>query len=467
MAEVKKEKVTGEDGNWNDQNEADAVGLFGSGIMRRTVMTLLTMIYSQLIISIWYVNQHCDGSFVEFWEKDLSGSFDFENGDFLGGFRKIFILPGDIKPIAWEFIGYFFLVSLILMRFVPGKIHKGPVTPTGHTPEYIANGVQCFFLHLALFIGGGFQGYYKLSIVYDNCGDILNGLNWIALGLVLFLYIKGNVAPSSTDHGTSGNLIFDLYWGTELYPRILGWDVKQFTNCRFGMVYWAIMTISCAAAAMDKNPEGTVPLTQLTTTVIQLIYITKFFWWETGYFNSIDIMQDRAGYYICWGCLVYLPTVYTSMTVFMVDHQVIADPIVAFGVIFAGIFSVWANYDADAMRVNFRRANGKCTVWGKPAEYITAKYTTAEGEKRESLLLLSGWWGWSRHWHYVPELTASFFWSCGSGFTHFMPFFYTFYLTILLFDRSVRDDVRCRQKYGKDWEKYCARVPAKVIPGIF
>ncbi|RYY32672.1 hypothetical protein EON62_05075, partial [archaeon] len=33
----------------------------------------------------------------------------------------------------------------------------------------------------------------------------------------------------------------------------------------------------------------------------------QFFWWETGYLASIDIMHDRAGYYICWGCLVWVP----------------------------------------------------------------------------------------------------------------------------------------------------------------
>lgn len=31
--------------------------------------------------------------------------------------------------------------------------------------------------------------------------------------------------------------------GTELYPRIWGADVKMFTNCRFGMMYWAVGAI--------------------------------------------------------------------------------------------------------------------------------------------------------------------------------------------------------------------------------
>lgn len=76
-------------------------------------------------------------------------------------------------------------------------------------------------------------------------------------------------------------------------------------------------------------------------------------------------------------------------------------------------------------------------------------------------------WGISRHSHYVFEIAAAFFWSCGSGFDNFIPFFYVAFLVCLLTDRSVRDDVRCGAKYGKHWEKYCERVPYKIVPGIF
>jgi len=382
---------------------------------------------------------------------------------------KPFILPQNVKPIAWQFIFTFFAVSLAFMKLVPGGVHKGPASPKGNVPVYKSNGVQAFLLHTALFVlcsNYGPGNYYQLSIIYDEMGDILNALNWFALGLVLFLYGKGHYFPSSTDSGSSGNLIFDLYWGMELYPRILDWDIKMFTNCRFGMVYWELCTISCAAAAMELN-GGKMPLGIFTSLVLQSLYILKFFWWETGYFNSTDIMQDRAGYYICWGCLVYLPTVYTSMTAYMVTHDAELSPAGALAIISFGLTCVWINYDADAMRANFRRAKGKYTIWGAPAEYITATYKTGDGTERESLLLLSGWWGVSRHFHYIPELAAALAWSCGGGLTDLMPWFYFIYLTILLLDRSVRDDARCRSKYGVHWEKYCERVPYKVIPGIF
>ena len=45
--------------------------------------------------------------------------------------------------------------------------------------------------------------------------------------------------------------------------------------------------------------------------VSQYVYLVKFFVWEIGYMRSIDIIVDRAGFYETWGCIVWVPTVYT------------------------------------------------------------------------------------------------------------------------------------------------------------
>ncbi len=44
----------------------------------------------------------------------------------------------------------------------------------------------------------------------------------------------------------------------------------------------------------------------------------------------------------------------------------------------------------------------------------------------------AGWWGLSRHFHYVPEITAAFLWTVPGGFTHLLPYFYVVFLTLLL-----------------------------------
>ena len=90
----------------------------------------------------------------------------------------------------------------------------------------------------------------------------------------------------------------------------------------------------------------------------------------------------------------------------------------------------------------------------------------ADGEEKTSLLLTSGWWGFARHMHYVPEILAAVCWTLPAGTLHLVPWFYVLYLAVLLADRLYRDQTRCRSKYGADWERYCQKVPYMVIPGV-
>lgn len=98
---------------------------------------------------------------------------------------------------------------------------------------------------------------------------------------------------------------------------------------------------------------------------------------------------------------------------------------------------------------------------------IHARYTLKTGEERESLLLVSGWWGVARHFHYIPELALAFFWCLPGLFENLMCYTYFLWLCILLTHRTFRDDVKCGKKYGKYWEEYCKRVPYKMIPYVF
>ncbi|XP_062118870.1 7-dehydrocholesterol reductase-like [Humulus lupulus] len=277
---------------------------------------------------------------------------------------------------------------------------------------------------------------------------------------------KGHVAPSSTDSGSSGNIIIDFYWGMELYPRIgKNFDIKVFTNCRFGMMSWAVLAVTYCIKQYEVN--GKVADSMLVNTILMLVYVTKFFWWEAGYWSTMDIAHDRAGFYICWGCLVWVPSIYTSPGMYLVNHPVHLGTQLALYVLVAGIVFIYINYDCDRQRHEFRRTNGKALVWGKAPSKITATYTTTTGETKSSILLTSGWWGLARHFHYVPEILAAFFWTVPALFNHALPYFYVVFLTILLLDRAKRDDDRCRSKYGKYWKSYCEKVRYRVIPGIY
>ncbi|HEX2582982.1 MAG TPA: hypothetical protein VHL30_02580, partial [Chlamydiales bacterium] len=355
--------------------------------------------------------------------------------------------------------------QLILMRAVPGKPFLGPVTPKGNIPLYKANGFASYVITILSFCLASFSfQWFSPTIIYDNMGPLLGALNLFSLLFCLFLYFKGIFNPSTTDNGRSGYFLFDFYWGTELYPRIFGWDVKQFTNCRFGMMSWSLILLSYAA---KQNELYGISDSMVISVALQLIYVTKFFWWESGYFRSLDIMHDRAGFMICWGCLSWLPCIYTSPSLYLVNHPIHLGDALATTIFLAGSASIIINYLVDRQRQMVRAKNGACLVWRRPPKLIEATYTTENGETKKNLLLASGWWGLSRHFHYVPELAAAFFWSLPALFSHFMPYFYFSFLSILLLDRAFRHDKRCAEKYGPSWDKYCQEVPYKIIPYLF
>src|SRR5260221_12330283 len=111
-----------------------------------------------------------------------------------------------------------------------------------------------------------------------------------------------------------------------------------------------------------------------------------------------------------------------------------------------------------------RATSGRTTVWGKPPDLIHAEYTTADGTAHRSILLVSGFWGIARHFHYVPELTLALAWSLPAGVDQPLPYFYLIFLTILSVDRTRRDSLRCRTQYRRVWEETVPTGPLQISP---
>eukprot|EP00026_Physarum_polycephalum_P009719 Phypoly_transcript_09853.p1 GENE.Phypoly_transcript_09853~~Phypoly_transcript_09853.p1 ORF type:complete len:452 (-),score=31.93 Phypoly_transcript_09853:10-1305(-) len=374
-----------------------------------------------------------------------------------------------ITSTAFSILLTFAVVQALLLIFVPGVTHKGPLTPAGNRPTYRLNGLACYLITATLLWGGFYTGFIPLDLVYDHLGEMLLIVSGFAFIICIFLYFKGLYFPSSTDSGSSRNIVWDFYWGTELHPQISNFNLKQYCNCRLGMMGWHALLMCCVAKQISMSGSGFSATNSglVASVIIQEIYIFKFFLWEAGYFASLDIMHDRFGYYICWGVLCWIAGVYTLVAQYLTQQPQHLTSTEFWLIITAGAFFVWANYDADAQRQRVRDTNGNCTIWGRSPKTLLARYKTTDGKEHQNLLLLSGWWGISRHAHYVTEILLSLMWTIPTGATRLLPYFYVVYLTILLLDRSYRDEQRCRAKYGSYWKKYCEQVQYSVIPYVY
>jgi 7-dehydrocholesterol reductase len=409
-------------------------------------------------ILVWHTHVALDGSLTalayELGERGIPRGI-------ISIWRPVFFGSGP----AWTMIAIFAAIQLLLLRILPGTSFHGPSTRAGDRPVPRAHGVGAFAITIGLFVAGAYGlRLFSPAIVYEHFGAIIGALNLSGLALCLGLYLKGRFAPSTRDVARTGNPLLDYFWGTERSPTVAGVNIKMFTNCRFALMAWPIIVLSFAAAQHARHGLAD---SMVVAVGLQLVYVAKFFWWEPGYLRSLDIVHYRAGFFICWGCVVWVPAIYTASTLYLVDHPHRLGTPLAAAIFALGVLAIVTTYLADAQRQRVRATGGRCSVWGKPPALIRARYTTERGEPAESVLLVSGFWGVARHFHYVPELVAAFFWTLPVLFHHALPWLYVPFLAALLVKRALADDMRCAAKYGAAWREYRQRVPYQIVPGLF
>lgn len=363
-------------------------------------------------------------------------------------------------------------VSVLLILLVYGYLSirlfpqnfTGPKNLDGSVPTYQGNGFIFWCVTMILVILICLRWRNVPGLVTENFLPIFLTFNIFGLLFVSYLYFKDKDdywgKEEDDKKGYSG--LFKFYRGLKFHPRVAGVDVKQWTNCRFGMIVWQIFILLFAFYSYYTSGLN---IAIWVTVILQTIYIAKFFFWETGYFNTLDITLDRGGYYICWGCLVFVPAFYTFTTYYLANNPANISWKVGLIILLLGLFFIWMNYKVDAEKEAFK-ANNNVEIWGKPAEYMDVRYMK-EGEEKDGKLLTSGWWGKSRHMNYTFEIGLSGCWSAVGYQLGFAPFLYLGYIIALLVHRIYRDEEKCKVKYGKYWDEYCKKVRYRLIPGIY
>jgi len=357
-------------------------------------------------------------------------------------------------------LGYGFLsIKLSDKKFLGNK------NVDGVEPVYADNGFSFWSLTtlLVLSISYIFKSVPKTFAI--NFIPFIFTCNIFGLLFVLYLYFKDRNQYYSKDDDDKNNYshLYRFFRGINFHPKLFGVDIKQWTNCRFGMIGWQIIILLFAAYYFKEHGFNNAIF---TTVLLQTIYIAKFFYWETGYFNTLDITLDRAGYYICWGCLVFVPAMYTFTTYYLINNKPDISNITALIILGLGLYFTYKNYEVDYQKELFKKNKEKTVINGKPCKFLDVKYTR-DNKVIDSKLLLSGHWGYSRHTNYTYEILTSACWSAVGYQYGAIPFTYLVYIIILLVHRIYRDEKKCQDKYGKYWDEYCKLVKYRLIKGVY
>ena len=409
-------------------------------------------------------------------------AFHFQ-GDLLAPLQALYrgeLSFGALPPFKIEALGLFlgWLAFQVVLARLPDKLHKlipfykggaclGAVTPAGNRLTYQINGLQAWVISHLFFVLGAFVfGWFSPTLIFDHWGSLLWIVNVGGFTLAAFAYVKALYFPSfSQDRKFSGSAIFDFFMGIELNPR-LGWiDFKLFFNGRPGIIGWTLINLSFASAQWALY--GQVTNSMWLVNLFHALYVLYFFWKESWYLKTIDIHHDHFGWMLAWGDLVWLPYMYTLQGLYLVFNPVeLSLPYALFVLIF-GLFGFALFAQANNQKDRFRETNGEALIWGEPPQSLDCSYLTQDGATRKTRLLLSGWWGISRHMNYTGDLILSLAYSLACGTTHLFPYFYFLFLTILLVHRCLRDEERCAAKYGPAWNDYTAQVQWRLIPYVW
>merc|ERR1712165_236433 len=106
---------------------------------------------------------------------------------------------------------------------------------------------------------------------------------------------------------------------------------------------WALLHIVFCVGGIQIHGFSDASLGQIVNATLVNIYLLKFFYWETGYFNTLDITLDRAGYYLCWGCLCWVQEFYTFSAYYMVGTPSKANVMEAAAILMFGCVSILLN----------------------------------------------------------------------------------------------------------------------------
>ena len=296
---------------------------------------------------------------------------------------------------------------------------------------------------------GALLHVYSHSTLVAQLGPLLTTANIAAWLLSLFVYFRG-------ERPVIGNPICNFWRGTVLNPRIKTFDLKLFCEARPGLIAWVVLDV--AFAAKQHELYGFVSLPMILVCSFHFWYVSDYFWHEEAILSTWDIKHERFGWMLCWGDLVWVPFIYTIQAYYLIDHMhdLPLWAMVAIASLYATGFVVFrgANLQKHRFRQDPMRA-----IWGRKPRFIEA----ATG----SSLLTSDWWGVSRHMNYFGDLLMGIAWCLPCGFASPLPYFYILYLTSLLVHRERRDHRRCLARYGTAWEKYCAEVSFRIVPGLY
>ena len=361
-------------------------------------------------------------------------------------------LPPGVLSAATLFEAALMLAGFIAFLFIGSRLLPGRevmlTDADGATHPCKLNGLSLFLLSYAVVAIGGYFGWFSLSALHTHFAALFVVTNVFAFALSGWLYWRGADAPAEENAG----FWHGYFFGRELNPRLLGVDLKMFSY-RPSLIGLALVNLSFAVVQYQTYGELTLAMTLYQ--IFTFLYVCNYFQFEQGMIYTWDIVSERFGWMLVWGDYAFVPFFYCLTGWWLVDATAPAlPPLAATGLVLLFVFGFWLFRGANEQKHRFKQ-NPDIRIWGKPAETLDGR------------LLVSGFWGIGRHLNYTGEICIYLAFTLTAGFASLAPLLLPAWLVVLLSHRCLRDERRCRAKYGELWERYVRRARFAMLPFVY
>ena len=345
------------------------------------------------------------------------------------------------------FVGALFAAA----RFLPGPLLLGREEPDGTRWTYRMNGLALFVATHLVVAAATLVFDLSLSPLIHHFWSYFLAANLFALFVALRLYARARPALVAAGKDPAALPLARRFMGIELNPRRLGVDLKTFFY-QPSLIGLGLLVAAFAYAQFERY--GTITPQMGLFVVLWWIYLATHYHYEEFMITTWDVIAENFGFGLLWGDLVLVPFFYCigGWTLLEQLRPMSTPSILAIAALYA--LGLWIFRSSNAQKHRFKK-DAATVIWGAPAETMDGK------------LLVSGFWGVGRHLNYTGEILVYLAITLTTGFDSPVPYLLPLWMCALLAHRAMRDDRRCRAKYGELWERYCHRARFKMVPGVY